>query len=69
MKKPAAAPARIEVGETGPESFTLAVTVDGQRFECGRYLNRAAALQAGRLFVQRKEAEAVGQKRQPRAKR
>ncbi|WP_158284516.1 hypothetical protein [Azospirillum sp. TSO35-2] len=32
---------------------------DGQRFDCGRYINRVAAMQAGRLFVQRKEGEAA----------
>jgi hypothetical protein len=46
----------------------LAVTFDGQRFECGNYISRAAAMQAGRLFVQRKEGEAAGQRGRPRKK-
>ena len=62
------APATIQVDETGPQKFALMVTFDGQRFECGNYISRAAAQQAGRLFVQRKEGEAVGQKRRPRGK-
>ena len=56
--KPAAS--SIHVDEVGPQTFTLAVTFAGQRFECGNYINRVAAMQAGRLFVQRKEAEAAG---------
>ncbi|CAO3355165.1 hypothetical protein [Azospirillum palustre] len=56
---PSPAPSPILVEETGPQSFTLTVTFDGQRFECGSYLNRAAAMQAGRLFLQRKEGEAA----------
>lgn len=63
-----AAPATIEVDEAGPGKFALVVTVDGQRFECGTYLSRPAALQAGRLFVQRKEGEAVGRRKRPRGK-
>ncbi len=66
--KPAPAPATIQVDETGPQKFSLTVTFEGQRFECGSYISRAAAQQAGRLFVQRKEGEAVGQKRRPRGK-
>ena len=49
------APATIQIDVIGPQKFTLAVTFDGQRFECGNYISRAAAMQAGRLFVQRKE--------------
>jgi len=56
---PSPAPSPILVEETGPQSFALIVTFDGQRFECGSYLNRAAAMQAGRLFLQRKEGEAA----------
>lgn len=37
-----------------------AVTFDGQRFECGNYISHAAAQQAGRLFVQRKEVKRWG---------
>ena len=58
----------IHIEEAPPGTFTLAVTFEGRRFECGNYLNRAAAMQAGRLFLQRKEGEAAGQKRRPRKK-
>ncbi len=58
----------VDITETGPETFTLAVTVDGRRFDCGTYLSRTQAQQAGRLFVQRKEAEATAQKGRPRRK-
>lgn len=60
----------IIVDEAGPQKFALAVMVDGQRFECGSYISRAAAMQAGRLFVQRKEGEAAGgrTKRKPNRK-
>lgn len=56
---PSAASSPIVIDETGPQSFTLTVTFDGQRFDCGRYISRAAAMQAGRLFLQRKEGEAA----------
>lgn len=56
---PSPAPAPILVDEAGPQSFTLTVTFDGQRFDCGSYISRAAAMQAGRLFLQRKEGEAA----------
>jgi hypothetical protein len=62
------APATIQIDEIGPQKFTLAVTFDGQRFDCGNYISRAAAMQAGRLFVQRKEGEAVGQRARTRRK-
>ncbi len=61
-------PATIQIDEAGPQKFTLAVTFDGQRFECGNYISRAAAMQAGRLFVQRKEGEAARQRGRPRKK-
>ncbi len=32
------------------------------------YLSRAAAMQAGRLFIQRKEGEALGRRGRPRRK-
>ncbi|CAO3415575.1 hypothetical protein [Azospirillum endophyticum] len=54
------APSSIIIDETGPQTFTLAVMFDGRRFDCGSYISRAAAMQAGRLFVQRKEGEAAG---------
>ena len=59
---------RIEIAELGPEKFGLAVIFDGQRFECGSYLNRAAAQQAARQFIARKEGEAVGRRKSPRRK-
>jgi hypothetical protein len=60
--------ARIDIREVGPQKFELSVTFDGQRFDCGNYLNRAAAHQAGRLFVARKEGEQAGRKKSPRRK-
>jgi hypothetical protein len=66
MARPVAA--TIDIREAGPQKFELAVTFDGQRFECGNYLNRAAAQQAGRLFVARKEGEQAGRKKAPRRK-
>jgi hypothetical protein len=61
--------AKIDIRAVGPQKFELAVTVDGQRFECGNYLDRAAAHRAGRLFVERKEGEQAGRKKMPRRKR
>lgn len=62
------APSSIQVEETGPQTFTLTVTFDGQRFECGTYISRPAAMQAGRLFVLRKEGEATGPRARGRGK-
>ncbi len=59
-------PSNIQVEETGPQKFMLTVTFDGQRFECGTYISRPAAMQAGRLFVQRKEGEAAGSRTRPK---
>jgi len=56
---PSTAPSSIIVDEIAPQSFTLTVMFNGQRFDCGTYINRAAAMQAGRLFLQRKEGEAA----------
>jgi hypothetical protein len=58
----------IQIDETGSQQFTLVVTFNDQRFECGNYISRAAAMQAGKLFVQRKEGEAVGQRARTRKK-
>ncbi len=58
----------IRVAELGPQKFGLTVMVDGRTFECGSYLSRAAAMQAGKLFVERKEGEAAGQRKRPRRK-
>ena len=69
MKSAAAIePPAIKVDETGPQTFVLTVTFEGRRFECGSYISRAAALQAGRLFAQRKAGEAVGQRGRPKRK-
>ncbi len=61
-------PASVQVEELEPRKFALTVTFDGQRFECGTYLSRAAALQAGRLFADRKEGERAAQRKRPRKK-
>ena len=60
--------ANIHVEEVGPQKFTMAVTFDGQRFDCGTYISRAAAMLAGRLFVQRKAAEQTGRTKRARKK-
>jgi hypothetical protein len=59
---------QIQVEEIAPQKFALTVTYDGQRFDCGSYISRAAAQQAGRLFVTRKEGEQAGRKKSPRRK-
>jgi hypothetical protein len=56
------------IEQVAQDDFRLTVIVDGQRFACGSYVNRAAAQQAGRLFVERKKGEARGQKKRPRKK-
>jgi UDP-N-acetylmuramyl pentapeptide synthase len=66
MTRPVAA--TIDIREVGPQKFELAVTFEGQRFDCGNYLNRAVAQQAARLFVTRKEGERAGQAKSPRRK-
>jgi hypothetical protein len=60
--------AQILVEETGPQKFALVVVFDQQRFDCGIYISRTAALQAGRLFVARKEGERNGRQKRPRKK-
>ncbi len=55
----------VQIQELGPENFLLTVTFGGRDFGCGSYLNRAAAMQAGRLFVQRKEGEEAGRSKRP----
>ncbi len=60
--------ATIDIREVGPQKFQLSVTFEGQRFERGNYLSRAAAHQAGRLFIARKEGERAGRKKTPRRK-
>jgi hypothetical protein len=56
----------IRIEQTGPEKFLLTILFDGQSFDCGSYITRVAALQAGRLFVERKEGEREGRKKRPR---
>ncbi len=59
----------IKVDHLGPDKFALTVLFEGQSFECGTYINRVAALQAGKLFVERKEGEKEGRKKRPKGKR
>jgi hypothetical protein len=58
----------IQIDEIGPQKFELVVIFAGRRFECGSYISRAAAQQAGKLFVARKEGEQTGRKKSPRRK-
>ena len=60
--------AQTEITEPTPGRFHLAVIWQGQRFDCGSYLTRPAALTAARLFISRKEGEQAGQKKRPRRK-
>jgi hypothetical protein len=62
-------PAAVRIDELGPQKFSLSVTIGDQVFDCGLYLNRAAAMQAGRLFVERKEGEAAGRRKHPLKKK
>lgn len=48
--------------------FRLTVIFEGERFDCGSYVNRVAALQAGRLFAERKKGEQSSRKKRPRKK-
>ena len=64
---PLSAP-QSQIAEIGPQKFTLVVTFCGQNFECGTYISRAAAQQAGKLFIARKEGEQIGRKKAPRRK-
>lgn len=58
----------IQITESGSGLFTLTVSFAGRSFECGNYANRSEAARAGRLFVERKEQEEVGQRGRPRRK-
>lgn len=60
--------ARLDIEELGAQTFSLAVIFEGQRFDCGTYISRAAAMQAGRLFIDRKQGERLGQRKRPRKK-
>ncbi|MDR3515100.1 MAG: hypothetical protein P4M00_04730 [Azospirillaceae bacterium] len=57
----------VSIDQIDAQTFTLSVTVDGQRFDCGNYLTRMAAVEAGRQFVRRKEGERAGRKSRPRS--
>lgn len=59
----------IHVEEVGAQKFTLKVIFDGRNFDCGTYISRAAAMTAGRLFVERKEGEQTGRRKRPHKKR
>ncbi len=59
----------IKVEQAAPDKFILTVLFEGQSFDCGTYITRVAALQAGKLFVERKEGEKEGRKKRPRGKR
>ena len=59
----------IRIEQLGPDKFGLTVLFGGQSFECGHYISRVAAMQAGRLFVERKQGESEGRKKRPRGKR
>jgi hypothetical protein len=58
----------VQIQEIGPQKFALVVIFAGQRFECGNYISRAAAQQAGKLFIARKESEQVARMKAPRKK-
>jgi hypothetical protein len=66
MAKHEAPVASTQIDAIGPQTFRLSVTFDGQRFDCGTYISRIAAQQAGKLFVERKEGERVGRMKRPR---
>ncbi|MTJ80124.1 MAG: hypothetical protein F8N37_03740 [Telmatospirillum sp.] len=58
----------LTIEEVAPQKFSLRVTVDNESFDCGFYISRAAADQAGRLFLARKAAERDGRRKRPRRK-
>jgi len=59
----------IRIEQQGPDKFSLIVLFEGQSFECGSYISRMAAMQAGKLFVERKQGESEGRKKRPKGKR
>jgi hypothetical protein len=59
----------VHIEEVGPQKFTLSVNYNGQRFDCGDYISRGAAMQAGRLFLGRKAGEEAGRLKRPRKKK
>lgn len=56
------------VDQVAPTDFRLTVIFEGERFDCGSYVSRVAALQAGRLFTERKQGEQSSRKKRPRKK-
>ncbi|MDR3438868.1 hypothetical protein [Telmatospirillum sp.] len=58
----------IVIDELAPQKFSLRVVFDDRQFDCGTYISRAAAQQAGRLFVARKEGERTGRQKRPQRK-
>lgn len=59
----------IRIEQQAPDKFSLIVLFEGRSFDCGNYISRVAAMQAGRLFVERKKGESGSHKKRPRAKR
>ncbi len=59
----------MQIEEIGPQKFSLTVIYDSQRFDCGNYISRGAAMQAGKLFLERKAGEEVGRQKRPRKKK
>lgn len=59
----------IIIADAGGGAFTLAVRHEGRLFECGTYHGRGEAMRAGRLFVDRKLAEARAKGKRPGKKR
>ena len=59
----------IRIEQQGPDKFGLIVLFEGQSFDCGSYISRMAAMQAAKLFVERKQGEREGRKKRPKGKR
>jgi hypothetical protein len=57
------------IEQISADDFRLTVLFDDQTFDCGSYINRGAAQQAGRLFLDRKRAESVAAGKRPRKKK
>jgi hypothetical protein len=58
----------FHIEEIGAQKFELVVIFDGERFDCGNYISRTAAMTAGRLFLERKEGEQRGRQKRVRKK-
>ena len=59
----------IKIDQIDPQKFALTVLFEAQSFDCGTYISRMAAVQAGKLFAERKEGEREGRKKRPKGKR